>query len=150
VGAVCLGAGAEGGAAFLAMTGERTRPVRRGTPGMVFSEATSVSSIGASTLGPGGSSGARVTVGGAEDEGGGSLTGMSGLVQVPRDTRGESEGSFGGVSIVGAIGDGGCSWEIRSMRGVDFGLERREASGLDMDLGAVGVVGRWVSAEQKD
>jgi hypothetical protein len=142
VGAVFLGAGAEGGAAFLAMTGERTRPVRRGTSGIVLSEGTRVSEMGASALGGVSSSGACEAVGGAEYEGGGSLAGTSGLVEDPRDTKGESEGFFGGESIVGAMGDGGCSWEIRSISGVVLGLERREASGFDMDLGAVGVAGR--------
>ena len=35
-----------------------------------------------------------------------------GLVVVPKETRGDLELSFGGVSITGAIGDGGQSWEM--------------------------------------
>jgi hypothetical protein len=37
----------------------------------------------------------------------GAIVGMSGLVAVPRETSGDSELSLGGVSIVGAMGDGG-------------------------------------------
>ena len=60
-------------------------------------------------------------------------TATSGLVEVPRETRGDSRLSFGGVSIVGAIGEGGWSWEIWSMRGVGLGLESQDASGLDIE-----------------
>ena len=67
-------------------------------------------------------------------------TATSGLVEVPRDTRGDSELSFGGVSITGAIGEGGRSWEIQLMRGVGLGLEIQDMSGLDIEWGAVGVV----------
>jgi hypothetical protein len=87
-------------------------------------------------------SGADEAVGGAEYEGGGSWAGTSGLVVVPSETRGESEGSLGGESMVGAMGEGGCWWDILSRRGVALGLERREARGFDIDLGAVGVGGR--------
>ena len=59
-------------------------------------------------------------------EGGGERTGSSGafrllragaimtlgLVEVPKEMRGDSELSFGGVSMTGAIGDGGQSWEM--------------------------------------
>jgi hypothetical protein len=78
--------------------------------------------------------------------GGGTAEGTSGLVTVPRDTRGDSGLSLGGVSIAGVIGEGGCSWEIQSIRGVVLGLERREASGLDIDRGAVGGVAVTVLA----
>jgi hypothetical protein len=71
---------------------------------------------------------------------GGAAEGTSGDVEVPRETRGDSELSLGGVSMVGAIGEGGRSWDIRSMSGVVLGLERREASGLDIERGAVGGV----------
>jgi hypothetical protein len=82
----------------------------------------------------------RGSGGAATGAAGGVFIGTSGLVEVPRETSGDSEASFGGVSIVGQIGDGGRSCEMRSMRGVAFGLERREASGLDMERGAVGGV----------
>ena len=42
----------------------------------------------------------------------GGVAGTSGLVPIPNETRGDSKFSLGGVSIVGAIGDGGCSWEM--------------------------------------
>jgi hypothetical protein len=47
VGADFLEAGSVGGAAFLARTGERTRPVRRGTSGIVLAEGTRVGEVGA-------------------------------------------------------------------------------------------------------
>jgi hypothetical protein len=56
--------------------------------------------------------------------GGGATEGTSGDVEVPSETRGDSVVSFGGVSIVGAISEGSCSWEMQSMRGVVLGLER--------------------------
>ena len=46
-----------------------------------------------------------------------------GLVEVPREMSGDSEFSFGRVSMTGAIGEGGQSWEMQSMRGVGLGLE---------------------------
>ena len=64
----------------------------------------------------------------------------SGLVEVPKEMRGDSDLSFGGVSMTGAIGEGGHSWEIRSMRGVGLGLEIQDVSGLDIERGVVGVV----------
>ena len=82
----------------------------------------------------------RGAVGAATGAAGGNFVGTSGLVTVPRDTRGDSGLSLGGVSMAGAIGEGGRSWDIRSIRGVIFGLERREARGLDMERGAVGGV----------
>ena len=41
---------------------------------------------------------------------------------------------------MGAIGEGGQSWEIRLVRGVGLGLEIRDTSGLDIERGVVGVV----------
>ena len=52
----------------------------------------------------------------------------SGLVPVHNKTRGDSEFSLGRVSMAGEIGDMGQSWEIQSMRGVGFGLERYDVS----------------------
>ena len=82
----------------------------------------------------------RGAVGAATGAAGGNFVATSGLVTEPRETKGDSGLSLGGVSMVGAIGEGGRSWDIRSIRGVIFGLERREARGLDMERGAVGGV----------
>ena len=67
-------------------------------------------------------------------------TAISGLVDVPNETRGDSDLSFGGVSIAGAIGEGGWSWEIRSISSVGLGLESRDTRVFDMERGAVRVV----------
>ena len=56
-----------------------------------------------------------------------------GLVVVPKETKGDSELSLGRVLITGAIGDRGWSWEMWSMSGVGLGLERQDASSLDME-----------------
>ena len=66
-------------------------------------------------------------------------TAISELVEVPRETRGDSRLSFGGVSMAGAIGEGGWSWEIQSMSSVGLGLESRDTRVLDIERGAVGV-----------
>ena len=63
-----------------------------------------------------------------------------GLVAVPKEIRSDSELSFGGVSITQVIGDGGRSWEMWSMSSVGLKLKRQDASSLDMERGAVGVV----------
>ena len=42
--------------------------------------------------------------------------------------------------MTGAIGDGGQSWEMRSMRGLGLGLEIQDVSSLDIEWGAVRVV----------
>jgi hypothetical protein len=77
---------------------------------------------------------------------GGALVGMSGLVEVPRETSGDLEGSLGRVSIMGAIGKGSRSWDMHSRSGVGLGLETHDASSLDMERGVVGVVGCCGSA----
>ena len=68
------------------------------------------------------------------------MTAISGLVDIPKETRGDSRLSFGRVSIMGAISEGGWSCEICSISGVGLGLESQDARVFDMERGAVGVV----------
>ena len=106
------------GGGFLTAVGETTRVVRRGSVG---TEVVGAIFGGGEWVGL--SAAFRLPRAGA--------TAILGLVEVPRDTRGDSELSCGGVLIMGAIGEGGRSWEIQSMRGVGLGLEIRDVSGLD-------------------
>ena len=101
------------GGGFLTIVGETTRVVQRGSVGMEV--------VGA-VFGGGGeraSWSAAFRLPKELEE----ATAISGLVDVPKETRGDSRLSFGGVSIVGAIGEGGWSWEIRSISSVGLGLE---------------------------
>ena len=118
------------GAGFLAIVGEMTRVVRRGSLGAEVVGAV----FGGGGERTGWSTAFRLP---KELEG---TTAISGLVDVPRETRGDSDLSLGGVSITGAIGEGGWSCEIRSISGVGLGLESRDARVFDMERGAVGVV----------
>ena len=118
------------GAGFLAIVGEITRVVRRGSVGMEV--------VGA------------IFGGGGERAGWSAAfhlpkeleepTAISGLVEVPNETRGDSDLSFGAVSIMGAIGEGGWSCKIHLISHVGLGLESRDARVFDMERGAVGVV----------
>ena len=118
------------GAGFLTIVGEMTRVVRRG-------------SVGTEVVG-------AVFGGGGERAGWSAAfrlpkeldgpTAISGLVDVPNETRGDSDLSFGAVSIMGAIGEGGWSCEIRSISGVGLGLESRDVRVFDMERGVVRVV----------